>query len=149
MEPRSPTLQADSLPAEPQGKPKNTGVGSPFLLQRIFLTQDLNQGLLHCRRILYQLSHRGSPWEHKRIAQKRENNILWPWITEDFDPVWGLWFPFQDKGKTSIPVRVCSLQTICVPWSWTPQLLWHETHASHWVGSHSQNTGAYFGEICS
>ena len=27
-EPRSPTLQADSLPAEPPGKPKNTGVGS-------------------------------------------------------------------------------------------------------------------------
>ena len=28
IEPRSPTLQVDSLPAEPQGKPKNTGVGS-------------------------------------------------------------------------------------------------------------------------
>ena len=28
IEPRSPALQADSLPAEPQGKPKNTGVGS-------------------------------------------------------------------------------------------------------------------------
>ena len=27
MEPRSPPLQVDSLPAEPQGKPKNTGVG--------------------------------------------------------------------------------------------------------------------------
>jgi len=31
-EPRSPTLQVDSLPAEPQGKPKDTGVGSLFLL---------------------------------------------------------------------------------------------------------------------
>ena len=31
------------------------------LLQRIFPTQGLNPGLLHCRRILYQLSHRGSP----------------------------------------------------------------------------------------
>ena len=28
MEPRSPTLQADSLPAEPPGKSKNTGMGS-------------------------------------------------------------------------------------------------------------------------
>ena len=36
MEPRSPVLQADSLPAEPQGKPKNTGVGSLSLLQGIF-----------------------------------------------------------------------------------------------------------------
>ena len=32
-------LQADSLPAEPQGKPKNTGVGSLSLLQEIFPTQ--------------------------------------------------------------------------------------------------------------
>ena len=35
VKPRSPTLQVDSLPAEPQGKPKNTGVGSLFLLQWI------------------------------------------------------------------------------------------------------------------
>ena len=57
----SPTLQANSLPAEPQGKPKNTGVGSLSLLQRIFPTQELNQGLLHCSWILYQLSYEGSP----------------------------------------------------------------------------------------
>ena len=60
-EPRSPALQVDSLPAEPQGKPKNTGVGSLSLLQQIFPTQELNWGLLHCRRILYQLSYEGSP----------------------------------------------------------------------------------------
>ena len=61
IEPRSPALQVDSLPAEPQGKPKYTGVGSLSLLQRIFLTQELNQGLLHCRWMLYQLSYQGSP----------------------------------------------------------------------------------------
>ena len=33
IEPSSPTLQADSLPAEPPGKPKNTGVGSLAPLQ--------------------------------------------------------------------------------------------------------------------
>ena len=49
IEPRSPTLQADSLPAEPQGKPKNTGMGSLSLLQQIFLTQELNPGLLNWR----------------------------------------------------------------------------------------------------
>ena len=54
---RSPALQVYSLPAEPQGKPKNTGVGSLSLLQRIFPTQELNWGLLHCRQILYQLSY--------------------------------------------------------------------------------------------
>ena len=42
IEPRSPSLQADSLPAESQGKPKNTGMGSLSLLQWIFLTQELN-----------------------------------------------------------------------------------------------------------
>ena len=53
-EPRSPILQADSLPSEPPGKPMNTKVGSPFLLQGTFPTQESNWGLLHCRRILYQ-----------------------------------------------------------------------------------------------
>ena len=60
IEPRSPTLQVDSLPAElaePQGKSKTTGMGSLSLLQRIFPTQESNQGLLHCRQILYHLSH--------------------------------------------------------------------------------------------
>ena len=52
IEPRSSTLQADSLPAEPPGKPKNTGVGSLSLLQGIFLTQESNGGFLHCRQIL-------------------------------------------------------------------------------------------------
>ena len=47
----------DSLPSKPPGKPKNTGVGSLFLLQQIFPTQELNWGLLHCRQILYQPSH--------------------------------------------------------------------------------------------
>ena len=61
IEPRSPALQVDSLPSEPPGKPKNTGVGSLSLLQGIFLTQELNQGLLRCRGILYQLRSQGSP----------------------------------------------------------------------------------------
>ena len=36
-------------------------MGSLFLLQGIFPTQESNQGLLHCRQILYQLSYQGSP----------------------------------------------------------------------------------------
>ena len=58
IEPRSPAVQVDSLPAELTGKPKNTGVGSPVLLQGIFLIQELNQGLLHCRLTLYQLGYK-------------------------------------------------------------------------------------------
>ena len=40
---------------------KNFGVGCHFLLQGIFLTQGLNPGLLHCRQLLYNLTHQGSP----------------------------------------------------------------------------------------
>ena len=78
--------QADSLPSEPPGKPEsesescsvvsnsvrpnglhgqwnspgqNTGLGNLFLLQGIFLSQDSNQCLLHCRWILYQRNYQG------------------------------------------------------------------------------------------
>ena len=60
IECRSLTLQVDSLPAEPQGKSKNTGVGSLSLLQGIFPTQEFNWGLPHCRWILLQLSYQES-----------------------------------------------------------------------------------------
>ena len=60
IEPRSLTLQADSLPTGPKGKPKNTGVGSLSPLQRIILTQGSNRGVLHRRQILYLLSHQGT-----------------------------------------------------------------------------------------
>ena len=57
FQPRSPTLQVDSLLSESPGKPKNTRVGSLSLLQWIFHTQESNQSLLHCRQILYKLSN--------------------------------------------------------------------------------------------
>ena len=41
---------------------KNTGVGCHALLQGIFPDQRLNLSLLHCRQILYHLSHQGSPF---------------------------------------------------------------------------------------
>ena len=52
-------MQADSLLSELPGKAKNTGGGSLALIQGNFLTQESNQGLLHCRWILYQLSDQG------------------------------------------------------------------------------------------
>ena len=47
---------------------KNTGVGCHALLQGIFPTQGLNPGPLHCRRILYCLSHKGNPRILERVA---------------------------------------------------------------------------------
>ena len=41
---------------------QNTGVGSLYLFQRFFITQGSNPDLLHCRWILYHLSHQGSPF---------------------------------------------------------------------------------------
>ena len=60
-----PDLQrgiADSLPAESPKKPKNTGVCSLSFLPGIFLIQESNQGLLHCRWILYQLNIKEAPY---------------------------------------------------------------------------------------
>ena len=54
-------MQMDSLPSKPPGKLENTGVGNLSFLQGIFLTQELNQGILHYRRILYQLSYQETP----------------------------------------------------------------------------------------
>ena len=49
IKPKSPALQADSLPSEPPGKTKNTRKGGLSLLQGIVPIQVLNRGLLHCR----------------------------------------------------------------------------------------------------
>ena len=84
-------IAVDSLSVEPQGKPKNSGVGSLSLLQRIFLTQESNQGLLCCRWILYQLSYQGSPGEelekHSLMSCCSETKILLRCI-----PVWAVIF---------------------------------------------------------
>ena len=52
---------------------QNTGVGSLSLLRGIFSTQGWNPGLPHCRRILYQLSHKGS-YEVSTNCISLENN---------------------------------------------------------------------------
>ena len=68
IEPRSLALRVVSfLPSEPLGKLKKTRVGRLSLLQGNFLTQELNESLLHCRQIIYQLSYQGSPVIHVRI----------------------------------------------------------------------------------
>ena len=57
---------------------QNTGMGSRSLLQGIFITQGLNPGLPHCRRILYQLSHKGSPSILEWVAYPFSNGASWP-----------------------------------------------------------------------
>ena len=103
----SPALQADSLPDEPQGQPKNTGVGSLSLLQWIFPTQESNPGLLSpldCKEIQPVYSE-DQPWDFfGRNDAKAETPVLWPphaksWlIGKDSDARrnWGQ----EEKGTT-------------------------------------------------
>ena len=57
----SDSLRSNGLYSPWNSPGQNTGVGSLSLLQGIFPTQLLNPGLPHCRWILDQLSHQGSP----------------------------------------------------------------------------------------
>ena len=51
-------------------------MGCPFLLQGIFLTQELHPGLLHCRQILYCLSLQGSlPVWLKDVLNRVERRV--------------------------------------------------------------------------
>ena len=63
----SDSLQPHGLYSPWNSRGQNTGVGSLSLLQGIFPTQGLHPGLPHCRRILYQLSRKGSPWANSFI----------------------------------------------------------------------------------
>ena len=47
-------------------------LGSLSLLQWLFLAQESNWALLHCRQILYQLSYEGSPVQRKKEIHKRK-----------------------------------------------------------------------------
>src|SRR5574337_516394 len=77
-EPESHSVMSDFLQPHglysPWNSPgQNTGVGTCFLLQGIFLTQGLNPGLQHCRKILNQLSHQGSPRILEWVARSEEH----------------------------------------------------------------------------
>ena len=57
---------------------QNTGVGSLSLLKGIFPTQGSNPCLPHCRLILYQLSHKGSPRILEWVACPFASRSSWP-----------------------------------------------------------------------
>ena len=79
IEPRSnPVLHVESLPVEPQGKAKNTGVGSLSLLRRIPPTQESNRGLPHRRQTLYRLSYQGNSRIMEWVAYPFSGGSSWP-----------------------------------------------------------------------
>ena len=75
---------------------QSTGEGSLSLLQGIFPTQGMNPGLPHCRQILYQLSHQGSP----RILE---------WVAYSFSSR-----SFQPRNGTGVS---CIAGRFCISWT--------------------------------
>ena len=128
IELRSPALQVNSLPAEPQGKPKNTGVCSLSLLQQIFQTQELNWVLLHCRWILYQLSYEESPLENTfRIHRKTKNpgterihtglcdrSIRWPPSLHEQTPPSSRWRKLRPRRNLPKPMKLTAVKAISI-----------------------------------
>ena len=55
----------------------NTGLNCHFLLQGIFLNQVSSPGLLHCRQILYHLSHQGSLWTKFNLSASISPSAKW------------------------------------------------------------------------
>ena len=62
---------------------QKTGVGCLALLQGILPTQGWNPGLPHCRRILYQLSHKGSPIRIVKLYEEQKEMIIQPPVVTD------------------------------------------------------------------
>ena len=111
----SHSVMSDSLwPHElysPWNSPgQNTGVDRRSLLQGIFPTQGLSPGLPHCRRILYQLSHQGSPWILEWVAYPFSCRSSWPrnqtrvsWIAGEFFTSWATReAPHQSLGPSTL-----------------------------------------------
>ena len=82
---------------------KKTAVGCHFLLQGIFPTQESNLGLLHCRRILYSLSHQGSPMY---VLQDPEHMLIPPG-----SPTW--WLSAR-VVYSRLPLRFHRILCVCV-----------------------------------
>ena len=84
----------------PQNSPsQNTRVGSLSLLQGIFPTQGSNQDLLHCRRILYQLSYQ-KPLSSGVLPNKPQDVALLP-VSGDLSALTKSHLPLPSKLSLS------------------------------------------------
>ena len=82
---KSDSLQPHGLNSLWNSPGQNTGVGSFSLLLGIFPTQGSHPGLPHCRQILYQLSHKGSPrilkWVAYPFSKGSSSPRNWTWVS--------------------------------------------------------------------
>ena len=130
---------------------KNTGVGCHALLQGIFLTLGSNPDLLHCRQILYQLSHKGSPlvtpvaaaavaWvvlDSVGLHRWQPSRVLRPWDCSGKNTGVGCHFLLQCMHACMLShfshVRLCA-----TPWTAATRLLcpWDSPSKNTGVGCH-------------
>ena len=119
----SNSLQPHRLYSPWNSPGQNTGVGSLSLLQGIFPTQGSNRSLLHCRRILYQLSHQGSPTSLRTVAKNMglglgpsDFNVQPPRLLTQAQCLW-LWTIAKNNSAKKNSVRTHKLQHTRLPCS--------------------------------
>ena len=108
---------------------RNTGVGSLFLLHRIFPAQGLNPGLPHCRRILYQLSHKGSPRILEWVVYRFSSGASWLRNPTRVSCIASRFFTNELSGKPLVHFFKMLIRKTIVNWSSTLSKL---KKYSHW-----------------
>ena len=82
-------------------------MGCHFLLQGIFLSQGWNMGLLHCRQILYHLSHQGSPYVYYTPIKKK-NSLKFEYLVISHYDILDLVSNFSAFRKNNIFWLLCA-----------------------------------------
>ena len=120
-------------------------MGGYALLQGIFPIQKLNQGLLHCRQILYQLSCQGSPRKiniyffilcKKSLLMQRSKRCFFPILSSRIIVVlilhlslWGFWINFSVGYKAGVeahffPISTCYWKEFTFPLMCLSKISW-------------------------
>ena len=112
---------------------QNTEVGSFSLLQGIFPTQGSKPGLLHCRRIVYQLNHKGSPRILEWVAYPVSSGFSQPKNQTGCPALQADSLPTELSGSPSLFISVAyksvfqvsvyswkSFSVSCWLWQWFP-----------------------------
>ena len=109
---------------------QNTGVCSLSLLQGIFPTQESNPGLPYCRRILYQLSHKGSPRILEWVAYPFSSGSSWPRNRTGVSCIAGRFFTnWAIREALTLPTKVHIFKAMVFPVVW----IWKLDHNEGWV----------------
>ena len=111
-----PTL-CDPMDCSPPGSSvlrdspgKNTRLGCHALLQGIFPIQGFNPGLLHCRQILYHLSHHGSPRILERVANSFSRGTSSPRNQTGVSCIAGGFFISWATREAQLPTLITSIK---------------------------------------